>query len=288
MNLRVPNHRTAGFSMSGHILVSCGSAPVPWIAVICSSLSETKSRSKSELRSGEHWVRNSNFSSLFDNQPKMPTAMEDASTKARKCINNPKMLITYMWFVTMLFGFMYAIAAIVAAVNNDGEGESDSKSLGFVGVWAMILIVALSVGGTMVMRKHQTPLAVGFLIGVVLMMSLQMFSLSIIFAGAAYLARIERAKGDEHTNVHSNEAGSVFSFFMFVCYLAFTIVLVRHRNIVIKEGVNLDPNAINNDIEKNPAGTGGNGTSTTTTATSPRVIRTDLDVPVPLAPPVSV
>ncbi|KAG2779616.1 hypothetical protein PC129_g15344 [Phytophthora cactorum] len=227
-------------------------------------------------------------SSLFDNQPKMPTAMEDASTKARKCINNPKMLITYMWFVTMLFGFMYAIAAIVAAVNNDGEGESDSKSLGFVGVWAMILIVALSVGGTMVMRKHQTPLAVGFLIGVVLMMSLQMFSLSIIFAGAAYLARIERAKGDEHTNVHSNEAGSVFSFFMFVCYLAFTIVLVRHRNIVIKEGVNLDPNAINNDIEKNPAGTGGNGTSTTTTATSPRVIRTDLDVPVPLAPPVSV
>ncbi|KAG3253570.1 hypothetical protein PI124_g1881 [Phytophthora idaei] len=297
--------------MSGHNLVSCGSAPVPWIAAICSSLSETKSRSKSELRSGEHRTQESKprkaansrrsfsnsapgsstdrrSSSLFDNQPKMPTAMEDASTKARKCINNPKMLITYMWFVTMLFGFMYAIAAIVAAVNNDGEGESDSKSLGFVGVWAMILIVALSVGGTMVMRKHQTPLAVGFLIGVVLMMSLQMFSLSIIFAGAAYLARIERAKGDEHTNVHSNEAGSVFSFFMFVCYLAFTIVLVRHRNIVIKEGVNLDPNAINNDIEKNPAGTGGNGTSTTTTATSPRVIRTDLDVPVPLAPPVSV
>ncbi|KAL4109807.1 hypothetical protein PRIC1_001502 [Phytophthora ramorum] len=218
---------------------------------------------------------------------KMPTAMEDATNKARKCINNPKMLITYLWFSTMLFGFMYAIAAIVAAVNNDGEGESDSKSLGFVGMWAMILIVALSVGGTMVMRKHQTPLAVGFLIGVVLMMSLQMFSLSIIFAGAAYLARIERAKGDGHTNVHSNEAGSVFSFFMFVLYAIFTIVLVRHRNIVIKEGVNLDPNAINNtDIEKNPAGTVG--TSTTTTATSPRVIRTDLDVPKPLAPPVSV
>ncbi|KAI9997928.1 hypothetical protein PInf_002185 [Phytophthora infestans] len=201
----------------------------------------------------------------------MPTAMEDASNKARRCINNPKMLITYLWFVTMLFGFMYAIAAIVAAVNNDGEGESDSKSLGFVGVWAMILIVALSVGGTMVMRKHQTPLAVGFLIGVVLMMSLQMFSLSIIFAGAAYLARIERAKGDEHTNVHSNEAGSVFSFFMFVCY-------VRGRKF--------GPNAINNDIEKNPAGTGSNMT-TTTTATSPRVIRTDVDAQ-PLAPPVSV
>ncbi|POM73153.1 Hypothetical protein PHPALM_10022 [Phytophthora palmivora] len=211
--------------------------------------------------------------------------MEDASNKARKCINNPKMLITYLWFSTMLFGFMYAIAAIVAAVNNDADGESDSKSLGFVGIWAMILIVMLSIGGTMVMRKHQTPLAVGFLIGVVLMMSLQMFSLSIIFAGYAYLARIERAKGDEHTNVHSNEAGSVFSFFMFILYAIFTIVLVRHRNIVIKEGVNLDPNAINKDIEKNPAGT---SSSSTTTATSPRVIRTDVDVPQQLAPPVSV
>lgn len=70
--------------------------------------------------------------------------------------------------------------------------------------------------------------------------------------------------------------------------MAFTIVLVRHRNIVIKEGVALDPNAIN-DIEKNPAGTGGNGTNApTATATAPRVIRTDVDVPQQLAAPVSV
>jgi hypothetical protein len=158
----------------------------------------------------------------------MPTAMEDVSNKARRCFNNPKMLITYLWFTTMLFGFMYAIAAIVAAVNNNGDGEGDSKSLGFVGIWAMILILMLSVGGTMVMRKHQTPLAVGFLIGIVLMMSLQMFSLSIIFAGFAYLARIERAKGEEHTNVHSNEAGSVFSFFMFILYVRHSRDTRRH------------------------------------------------------------
>uniref|UniRef100_M4BZY4 Uncharacterized protein n=1 Tax=Hyaloperonospora arabidopsidis (strain Emoy2) TaxID=559515 RepID=M4BZY4_HYAAE len=165
------------------------------------------------------------------------------------------MVITYLWFSTMLLGFMYAIVAIVAAVNNNHEGESDSKSLGFVGIWAMILIIALSIGGTMVMRKHQTPLAVGFLIGVVLMMSLQMFSLSIIFAGAAYLARIERAKGDRHTNVHTNEAGSVFSFFMFLAY----------------EGVSLDSNTVRNNVEKNPNRTAGRS-MTATTATSPRII----------------
>lgn len=121
-----------------------------------------------------------------------------------------------------VFGFMYALAAIVAAVNNNGSGEADSKSLGFVGIWAMFLVIGLSVGGTMVMRKYQTPLAVGFLIGVVLMMSLQMFSLSILFAGAAYLARQERDKGNDSTSVHSNDAGSVFSFFMFVLYVSVT------------------------------------------------------------------
>ncbi|KAG7390220.1 hypothetical protein PHYBOEH_007071 [Phytophthora boehmeriae] len=209
--------------------------------------------------------------------------IDEVREKTRKCCKNPKLLITYLWFTTIVFGFMYAIAAIVAAINNNGDGEGDSKSIGFVGVWAMLLIIALSVGGTLVMRRYQTPLAVGFFIGVVMMMSLQMFSLSIVFMGAAYLARIERAKGVEHTNVHSNEAGSVFSFFMFVLYAILTVVLVKHRNIIIKEGVPLDPNAVANN--KNPAG--GKG-STTTTAASPRVIRTDQEAPKPVAPPVSV
>lgn len=120
---------------------------------------------------------------------------------------------------------MYALAAIVAAVNNNGSGTADSKSLGFVGIWAMFLILGLSVGGTMVMRKYQTPLAVGFFIGVVIMMSFQMFSLSVLFAGAAYLARQERDAGSSSTSVHSNDAGSVFSFFMFVLYVSSSCIL---------------------------------------------------------------
>lgn len=173
----------------------------------------------------------------------------EVQEKARACCTNPKLLITYLWFITLVrhgevcshfqngrsrrpdagdvcvcvnaqvFGFMYALAAIVAAVNNNGSGEADSKSLGFVGVWAMFLIIGLSVGGTMVMRKYQTPLAVGFFIGVVIMMSLQMFTLSVLFAGAAYLARQERDKGNDSTSVHSNDAGAIFSFFMFVLYV---------------------------------------------------------------------
>uniref|UniRef100_K3WDT9 Uncharacterized protein n=1 Tax=Globisporangium ultimum (strain ATCC 200006 / CBS 805.95 / DAOM BR144) TaxID=431595 RepID=K3WDT9_GLOUD len=65
-------------------------------------------------------------------QQSMPIQAAEATEKARACCNNPKLLITYLWFITLIFGFMYALAAIVAAVNNNGSGEADSKSLGFV------------------------------------------------------------------------------------------------------------------------------------------------------------
>jgi len=187
-------------------------------------------------------------------------------------------LITYLWFTTLVFGFMYALAAIVAAVNNDGTGISAQKSLGFVGIWAMFLVIGLSVGGTLVMRKYQTPVAVGFFIGVVIMMSFQMFSLSVLFAGAAYLARQDRDKlHSKNVAVSSNDAGAVFSFFMFVLYMAFAAVVIKHRNVIIKEGVSLDPNTAN---EKSAA--------SSMSAPSPKVIRTDLEMGKSLAPPVSV
>lgn len=115
---------------------------------------------------------------------------------------------------------MYSLAAIVAAINNNTNSISSQKSLGFVGIWAMFLVIGLSVGGTLVMRKYQTPLAVGFFIGVVIMMSFQMFSLSVLFAGAAYLQRQDRDKyHSKDVSVTSNDAGAVFSFFMFVLYV---------------------------------------------------------------------
>lgn len=63
-------------------------------------------------------------------------------------------------------------------------------------------------------------------------------------------------------------------------------MLIKHRNVIIKEGVALDPSAATNGTtsaiaaEKNIAVSGG--------ASSPKVIRTDLEVGKSLAPPVSV
>lgn len=65
----------------------------------------------------------------------------------------------------------------------------------------------------------------------------------------------------------------------------FAAVLVKHRNVIIKESLNLDPTAAaagGLSAEKAAAN------ATTGTASSPKAIRTDLEVGKPLAAPVSV
>ena len=156
---------------------------------------------------------------------------EEANTKVSQCLQNPKLLITYLWFSTILFAILYSLAAITFAANNDGSDLADNKSLGFASIWMMLLMIALSVGGTLVMRRFQTPLAVGFFIGVVTMMSFQMFAMMVLFAGSATLARSTNPQG----SVHSDEAAAAFSFFMFFLYSTFTIVLIKYRHIVIKD-----------------------------------------------------
>ncbi|ETW00472.1 hypothetical protein, variant [Aphanomyces invadans] len=166
---------------------------------------------------------------------------EQAQQRAKACCANPKFVITHLWFTILFFAMMFSLGAIVFAANNNGDGPQFSKSLGFAGIWMMFLVIALSIGGTMVLRKYQTPIAIGFFIGVVIMMSLNMFSLSVLCAGAAYLAKRSN-NGTLSENgwkgpVHSDEASAVFSFFMFVLYFAFAVVLVKHRSIIIKDGI---------------------------------------------------
>ncbi|KDO22406.1 hypothetical protein SPRG_11358 [Saprolegnia parasitica CBS 223.65] len=173
----------------------------------------------------------------------MSVQAEQLKAKAKACCASPKGVITYLWFVILFFAVMFCLGAIVFAANNNQDGIQYSKSLGFAGIWMMFLVIALSIGGTLVMRKYPSALSVGFFIGVVVMMAFNMLSLSVLCSGAAYVARLAN-NGTEEANprgpVHSDEASAVFSFFMFVLYSVFAVVLIKHRAVVIKEGLAAD------------------------------------------------
>ena len=89
---------------------------------------------------------------------------------------NKEQLVWNVWRFTLVWVGCFVISAIALAASNDTGEKGTSRSDGFAAIWTMLLIVALSVGGTMVLRKHRKPLAVGFFLGVCVMMSVNMFT----------------------------------------------------------------------------------------------------------------
>ena len=90
------------------------------------------------------------------------------------CAENPKKAITYGWFTAIVSGVAptfvlllahsrarvllpqalvlvaFILACVVASASASG---SSNQALGFAAVWTVLLLIALSVGGTLVMRQ---------------------------------------------------------------------------------------------------------------------------------------
>jgi uncharacterized BrkB/YihY/UPF0761 family membrane protein len=77
---------------------------------------------------------------------------------------NPKKYITYAWFLSII---LVAAAMISACILADKHRDNGTSALGFAAVWTAIICMAISVGGTVVMRKFQTSFAIGVFLGVV-------------------------------------------------------------------------------------------------------------------------
>jgi len=156
----------------------------------------------------------------------------------------PEKQITYAWVLCLIFVFAFCICAIAMAANNDAAGEYHSKSHGFAVIWSMLLVILLSVGGTLVMQRFRTPLAVGFLLGVTVMMSINMFSLCILFAGAAHYIRDPKDPAKS-----SDEAAAAFAFFLFLSYGAFSVVLALHRNQMLENAKERSMSSMDGNVE---------------------------------------
>jgi len=116
----------------------------------------------------------------------------------------PKMFVAYTWITIVVLLFIYGICAIALAVQNDSGDETDNQAIGFAGIFTTILSFLLAVGGTLVMRKYQTELAVGFFLGVVIMMSFNFLTLT------ALLAYQYNVCDDANTKVEAGTANCYF------------------------------------------------------------------------------
>mmetsp|Transcript_38806 Transcript_38806/g.51133 ORF Transcript_38806/g.51133 Transcript_38806/m.51133 type:complete len:217 (+) Transcript_38806:80-730(+) len=151
--------------------------------------------------------------------------LEAVKNFAAKYENNPKKAIAHLWYLSLVWvGLIFIVAISVAASN--GASATGSSSAGFAAIWMMLLLILISVGGTIIMRKYQTPLAIGFFLGIVVMASQTMFTLFVLFAGFASVATDEAA---------ADRWFSAISFFLFITYGAFAVFLAKYRTEIVEE-----------------------------------------------------
>eukprot|EP01038_Epipyxis_sp_PR26KG_P003959 gene3959-5678_t len=172
-----------------------------------------------------------------------------ACLKKRLCCwiaSNARAGITYSWLFSMLLVFIAFIVASISVARiskTSGNGGSLGKAAGFIALWTALLLAVISLMGTLIMRRYQSAVAVGFFLGVVFIIVQQMLILFAIFA--------ERAQKPNQSlsEVQSQEAMAVFAFFLFIIYTSFGSMLAVFRNDIIKEEIMTDDPV--DDFDKN-------------------------------------
>lgn len=135
----------------------------------------------------------------------------------------------------MLVLISFIVACVVAAKltkSNDAIDQASSFSV----VWTCLLLILISLTGTIIMRQFQTALSIGFLLGIIFIMTQQMLIVFAIFA--------ELAQSPDNTPAQSSsqDAMATFAFFLFLVYAGFGSMLAVFRNDIIKEEVpQIDP-----------------------------------------------
>jgi len=127
-------------------------------------------------------------------------------------------VIWYNWIAILLLVFCYTISAFAAAVG------SPSKAYGFMAIWNCLLLIGYSVGGTLILRNiaYRTPLAVGFLIGVGLMLINILLEITAVSESPAVT-----------TTTSATMAVSAFSILLVMAYTTFTVFVTLYRDTLL-------------------------------------------------------
>ena len=97
-------------------------------------------------------------------------------------------------------------------------------------MWTALILIIISAAGTRILRRSHTPLAIGGLLGVTFIGCQQML---IIFA--IFVERSHSATDPNSAKALMQRAMAIFSFFVFIVWGIFGILLAVYRSDVIKD-----------------------------------------------------
>jgi len=137
----------------------------------------------------------------------------------------------------LIAGWWYSILGVtgILALMSCAVMGTRSFAEGFVSIWSAFMLLALSIGGTMIMRKFHNSMAVGFFMGGVVAMSQMFFFLSMIYMGYRKDNKMDDLPSGQELLM------SLICFTQFLLLGTFASILAAHRTEIIeKENDNTD------------------------------------------------
>eukprot|EP00545_Synedropsis_sp_CCMP1620_P012398 CAMPEP_0119003784 /NCGR_PEP_ID=MMETSP1176-20130426/762_1 /TAXON_ID=265551 /ORGANISM="Synedropsis recta cf, Strain CCMP1620" /LENGTH=169 /DNA_ID=CAMNT_0006955411 /DNA_START=115 /DNA_END=624 /DNA_ORIENTATION=+ len=137
----------------------------------------------------------------------------------------------------LIAGWWYSILTVTAILTLCSFVVMSTRSLaeGFAATWSAILLLVLSIGGTMIMRKFHNSMAVGFFMGGVVAMSQLFFMLFLVYCGYGRDQKLLKMSAKEE---------SLMAFFCLIqCILlgSFAAILGAHRSEILDKSSSSRP-----------------------------------------------
>lgn len=144
----------------------------------------------------------------------------------RLCEGSTRKLIAGWWYSILLVTFLLLMLSFWTV-------STRTSPEAFTSVWSTVILIILSVGGTMVMRKFHNSFFTGFFIGGVVATSQYFFLLSLIYGGYAKDRQNVGMSGAEDT------IQSIVSFSQAILLSSFALLLMAHRADVMDRNSSL-------------------------------------------------
>ncbi|KAK1734563.1 hypothetical protein QTG54_014811 [Skeletonema marinoi] len=172
--------------------------------------------------------------------PANPLANATSYLSVVLCDGSSRKLIAGWWYFILGISILQLLISIFAMSSRGGTEA-------FISLWSSLVLLSLCIGGTIIMRKFQTSVAVGFFMGAVVAASQMFFLLFFIMLGYIddRLAEGESVHGERFTS--------------FVCLVqalllgAFAATLASHRSEILDQKV---PIGDYNEAEEEEGGVG--------------------------------
>lgn len=169
---------------------------------------------------GLGWIVRLTGKILITERAKMAFGMNALANKC--CGGSPRKLIAGLWYLLIIMSFMYTLTTLFTFA-------SKASAEGFSSLWSSLILVGISVGGTVTMRSFHSSLAIGLFVGAVVGASQLFFLLFLLYQGFANELRQElKPNGQEYFM-------SIFSLALSVSFIMFATILFFHRGDVLQE-----------------------------------------------------